>query len=467
MHKMSSSFAVKQFLLVALFLSVFFQYLVVRISNMNRAVVVMNIGNGGPTNVHDNTPFSLYVNNLQKYYESYVIHYVRQYSKRNAPIYINYDTSKTALDNGIKLYKTYTITKENILTIKGLDICSEDEGRCQICELSDFIRLFFYEASNKSSAESTLQYFTRSECFGPRVRKDFVEYELESLGQMISLALLTQTFINVKFCKNIAMQGQQNNDAIVDLIFGTSSSQFSLLSDFDQNQFNFYKTLIQEKNSYGGPYKLYDFSLNPNSKQIFLGESTDNLFDENGFEIIHYNVYNYPLIKAVTKMFVFPKISVAFDEVFGKTLVNTICASHSTSMDTSHYNYGYNIDFDQILGPVGEFVNFSNWRKHSSKSEVGEETIEAMFWDVLSTYDAYQIRTLFKHLTGIERLPNGGMQRLPKTTVVTVTQRSKIAPDIFSYDTANSTVYVRDDCHIDQLIHHVDLLLKKKYDKIK
>lgn len=456
---MISTFTVKNFLIFAFFLAVYVQYLIVRLWDLTtKTAVVLNGPGPGPGPAEVN-PFTLL---LSRYYQAGLLGHVISYSNRTAPIHISYDTSISVLSNAINLYETYKVTKENISTIKALDVCLGQDSSCKTCELSEFIRLFFHEASNKSSADSTLQYFTQSQCFGPRIRKDFAENELESLGTMISLALLTQTFINVNFCKNIALKLNIGEYALRDLLFGRSYSRFSLLSDFDKTQFEVYKNILRDRDSYNLT-NTYKFGLNPNAKILMASKAADEDEDDADavdFEILFYSAPDFPLQKAIARIFLFPKIDEAFAAVFGLNLCNEV---NTFDFNINYNSSGqYNVDFDKILGPVGDFIKFSDWRKHSSTSEKGEETIEAMFWDTLSQYSEDEVRILYKQLTGIERLPNGGIERLPKTKVETVNQKSAVAPDLFSFDKSKFTVYIRSDCHPKQLVGHFDFLLKKE-----
>ena len=384
-------------------------------------------------------------------FDNHIKYYVKKFSYRVNPIYIKYDASKSALKNAVLLYNTYELTKDNIDEVRFLDICSdnaESQLNCKVSNLRKFVRIFFYEASDKSTNESTLQYFQGLQCFSPRLLKDFAEGELESLGLMISLALITQTFINIKFCQNVALDTKTiEKYQIINEIFGNIyDSSPSLLSEFDNVQCNYYKEMCKSGEN-------FYFSNNPNSKNIFLGKYTGaNMLDKDGFDVISYSSYNFPKYKALCRMMTFPKIDVGIINFFNQTIYNV------KNPQNTFILYGYLIDFDSILAPWNnEFIQYSDWRKHSSKSIYGEKTIEAMFWDILSTYDGIDIKNISKILTGIEKLPHGGVKRLPKTKVVEV-----IHPDYFSFDKANFTVYIRKDCHKVQLKNEIDNLLKKK-----
>lgn len=276
---------------------------------------------------------------------------------------------------------------------------------------------------------------------------------------MTSLALMTQTFINVKFCKNIAMRHLSPNEKY-EIIFGLPGSSFSLLSDFDQEQFDVYLRIERSASN----QKDFGYNLNPKSRKVFLVKNPSNeAFVNDGFEILPFSAPQFPLTNALERMFLFPKIDAEFRSFFGRYLINYVNPYRSQGQDINpNYYNAFNVDFDRILGPFGAQIYFSAWRKHSSTSKEGDETIEAMFWDSLCTFSPEDIIVLFKHFTGIDNLPDGGIQRLPKTKVVTVYQRSNIVPDLFSYDKAKWTVYIRDDCHPKQLIEQFELFLKQK-----
>ena len=475
MKKMSSTFTVKKITLLAFFATVFVQYLILRLKlGMNRSfarplATPVGLAHDATRAPEPVTTVNNFDRNLTTFYDRNVLDEMVRLARRKTPIYINIDASKSFFENAVTFYQTYQITFDNLADVAGFSICTDVTsltGKCQVMDMKDFVRLYFNEISNKQSKSSILQYFNGSQCFGPRVRSNFSDDELKTLGVMIGMALATKTFINITFCKNIAIDTtySANYDNSLKEFLGNSRDSISMLADLDSQQFTIYKAIIASKSSHSTSATKYGFITNPNSKAIFTTWNNDFRFDREGFEIISYPASAYPLALASRKLFIFPQIDEGMKEFFNKkALINTPPGYYERSK--------VKIDFDSIfVTSPNERINFADWKKHSTKGiEIEENSVAAMFWSELEKFNPVNIIKLYTALTGYEGLPLGGFERLPKTQVVPVQQRSRFIPDVLSVDRANFTIYIRDDTQPNEIEFQLKQIIKAYdlYRKIK
>lgn len=400
---MLTSFSVKKALIFAVFLAVFLQYFIYRISKLASKYFYREI-------VADN------------YYKRKINFDFSSYEKRSNPIYIKHSSSYSALKNASILLTEYEINQENLINVNGINICPEGHP-FEVSTLEEFIRKFFIEAKEQVREQSgpILKYFSNSKCYSVNRNADMNENELKSLGLMISLACFTQTFIHMKFCCNIS--GLNEYDSFNQLLMQNRS----FFEEFDKDHYDVIKNWSSSHRN------IVYFNTNPKSN---LNIISNNLPIESKYEILEINNSSYFsfLIKRIYNL---PKVQEGIKEFF-----------------TNYTNFSSKFPeiLQTILAPMeGSKIDYLRWLEYSFSSESKNPKLFLMFYKVISKFNPYSVNILFEKWTGMTYLPNEGILRLPKLKIVEEALKGDKNQEIVRFDKVKFIIYISKDCKFEQL----------------
>lgn len=351
-------------------------------------------------------------------------------TKRN--IYIKYPSQNTLIQSSIDLMENYNINLQNFNEKSLLDICKDDTEECNTSDIRAFIYAFFKEVTKDKEIFQNYQkkydtYLLKKDSKGI-LKEGGRENIVKALGLMLSLAIVTETFLDIEF-------------SLIFLSQNSKEKRKRLLDDelywYDSEQNHIYSSIVI---LYG---RKEIFGYDPNSSKPFIrfkenksksidnSEETNNIYNDtvansienykdiennntnNGIEL--YEAKNYPIDEAAKRLFLVPfeksteLIDQSTQKFFGKSIVNVYNLSYGLIKEECFTNQ-IGINFITLFKGESGVFDPIQWRDNSIY-----DSSTRMFWKALKDFKLEQQLKIFLNITGLGGMPGSGFERLPKT----------------------------------------------------
>jgi hypothetical protein len=322
---------------------------------------------------------------------------IQNYRTKKRSIDIKYSNQNSFIKNSIILMENYNLNSDNFNEKRLLNICEEDDFKCETSNLRTFIYAYFQEVKGDKEifqiydGKNGSTYLLKEDSEGI-LKEEEGEETIKALGLMLSLALVTETFLDINFSSIFLAQ--------------FSEVKYKYLLDeelpwYDDEQYKIYSLI-----KYGN---WGSFGYNPNSSKPF--RKSHDAANKNG-GIILYRADDYPIDLAAIRIFFDPfEISTKFInqstlKFFGKSIVHLDSFSQKEEFNDNQIG----IQFYTIFKEKCCQFDAVQWRDHSIY-----DYSTRMFWKALNNFNFYDQVRIFRKITGLEWLPEFGFERLPKT----------------------------------------------------
>lgn len=374
-----NSLTIKRKLAVAIFFSLYILYLSIRLNSISdhlKGYVDYFIDSGVPEN-------------LSKRYRA------------NAPIKLFFDPSLSYEKTAERLASDPNLVgSQHFCTKSTINTCSSFSS-CASMELKAFIVGYFREQvemcaqehsrailSRRKSAPIPSQYNKSSYGYVYDLVKDKYrpldaadDKALKTFGVMVGIALITETFLEMKFEDHFLGNAKE------------ASGYLPSLKTLDSEQFDLYLKVAWDTKSFlYRPYSERPFCHYYETGCIEIQNNSVNL------NMVAGHIFIEPYEKVRDRVFS------GLDLVLGNRLYNF----------NPHRYFQSNIVISYVFGGSKDYpFNIVSWKRYSRYNPY-----TLIFWKALNQVGNDCQRKIYTRVTGFKGVPFGGLRRLPRTLIV-------------------------------------------------